>query len=276
MKSFTCGAALALLAYGVFAWWEYLHRPPPKVIAPPIPVADRHEPIPTELEPGDGPLADLPDLSGVDRSLVVPPGLHDPRYCLLTFGRRQPKTRVWLVEDGDTLYADRDGSGTLTDPAKAFPAEKRRQIPGDAPSDYRTYWVGDVAPGGGSEKHTELKVIRYQSGDDEPTYLVYVRAFGKTLQYAAGKRLFCKDREAAPVVHFGGPVVAKSLRSDKLSADGSEQELHFCVGTPGRGKDSFAYVSIDAVPLTIRPVVKVRWPKGSPEAEDRFVLKERC
>ena len=275
MKSFFCGAALALLVYGALAWWEFLHRPAPKMLSPPIPVADRHEPISTDLEPGDGPPVDLPDLSGVDRSLVPPPGLHDPRFCLLVFGKREPKTRVWLVEDGDTLYADRDGSGTLAAPVKAFPAVKRPQRSGNAPFDHRTYYVGELAPGG-PEKHTGLEVTRYQSGDEEPTYLVYVRAFGKTLQYAAGKRLFCKDREAAPVVHFGGPVVAKSLRFDKLSTSGSEQELHFCVGTPGRGKDSFAYVSIDAVPLTIRPVVKVRWPEGSPQAEDRFVLKERC
>jgi hypothetical protein len=261
-------AAVALRVY-------VAQQTPPVVLSEPLPVADRHEPVTTDLDPGDGPLVTLPDLSTVDRSLVEPAGLRDPRYCLLVFGRRDVKARVWLVLDGETLYADRDGSGSLTDPAKAVSAVKHEQGTKDAQHRSWAYPVGDVTPGG-LEKHTGLEVARYQSGDDEPIYKIYVRSFGKTLQYAAGRNLFSKDRGAAPVVHFGGPVLPKAVRYHGLSADGSEQELHFCVGTPGLGSDSFASVSIDGVPFHVHPVVRVRWPAGSPEVEDRFLLKDRC
>jgi hypothetical protein len=38
----------------------------------------------------------------------------NPKYCLLVFGP-EAKTRVWLVQDGDTLYVDRNGNGDLTE-----------------------------------------------------------------------------------------------------------------------------------------------------------------
>src|SRR5262249_42155446 len=36
-----------------------------------------------------------------------------PKYCLVVYGP-QAKTRVWLVVDGEVLYADRNGDGDLT------------------------------------------------------------------------------------------------------------------------------------------------------------------
>lgn len=102
MKGFAFGAAAALLVCGAYAWMVHVDRPTPAELAA-LPRPDDKEPVTTDSKPADGPLVALPDLSRVDRSLVKHPGWHNPRYCLLVFGKREPKTRVWLVEDGDTL-----------------------------------------------------------------------------------------------------------------------------------------------------------------------------
>jgi hypothetical protein len=276
MKKRVAAVAAVFLVLGAGAWNVYLARPSKPAVIPPIQKPDDSIPIATDAEPGDSTLVALPDLSRVDRSLTTLPGWRDPGFCLLVFGKREPKTRVWLVEDGDTLYVDRDGSGDFSDPAKAVPAVARL---GDTPSSPHrewTYSVGELTPDGGREKHGELKVDRYQLSGEPMKYVISLCAFGTTNQRAGWDGIFSKDRETAPVIHFGGPVVAKSLRSTKLSAGEEKQELHLCVGTPGRGKGSFAYVAIDGVPWSSPPVVRIRWPEGSPATEDRFLLKKRC
>src|SRR5262249_33364712 len=56
--------------------------------------------------------ADAADLTKVDRSIAKEPTYQTttPRYCLLVFGP-EAKSRVWLVQDGDVLYVDRNGNG---------------------------------------------------------------------------------------------------------------------------------------------------------------------
>src|SRR5262245_9126686 len=56
------------------------------------------------------------DLSKVDRTIGKEPAYESqskPKYCLVVFGP-EAKTRIWLVLDGDVLYADRNGDGDLT------------------------------------------------------------------------------------------------------------------------------------------------------------------
>jgi hypothetical protein len=275
MKQFTLGIAaylvLAVVALQVYRAWQR-----PAAVSSPKRTPGEFDPEATDLEPADGPPVALPDLSGVDRSLAPLPAWRDPRYCLLVFGKRQVNTRVWLVEDGDTLYVDRDGSGNLADPAKAFRAVVRDGDNPKSPSRSWIYNVGDLAPDGGREHHSEFRVTRYQLDDGAPAYTIYVRPFGGILQCAGWTSLFAKDCQTAPVIHFGGPVVARALSSTKLSAAAENPDLQLCVGTPGLGEGSFAYVAIEAIPAYVHPVAKIRWPEGSPEAEGRFLMKKRC
>ena len=61
------------------------------------------------------------DLTKVDRAIAKEPAYRaKPRYCLLLFGP-EAKTRVWLVQDGDTLYMDRNGNGDLTEAGEKVP-----------------------------------------------------------------------------------------------------------------------------------------------------------
>src|SRR6266478_6927907 len=55
------------------------------------------------------------DYAKMDRTIAKEPAYRSkaPKYCLVVFGP-EAKTRVWLVLDGDVLYADRNGDGDLT------------------------------------------------------------------------------------------------------------------------------------------------------------------
>jgi hypothetical protein len=280
--SVAVGLAVALLAVGVAGLLTYLgwpsHEPllPPQLADTPLIVLDPPAPD-SDLRP----LVALPDLSKVDRRFIEPAGLIKPRYCLLVFGL-EAKTRVWIVEDGETLYVDRNANGDLTEPSKAIAATERQEYmtvgEGGKLTPYRewTYSAGDVSPGDGSGRHTDLKLVRYQTGDMPVEYVLSVWVGGVTLQYAGWRPLFAESRDRAAVVHFGGPVVPKPLRGSALHLSEDRQELHFCIGTPGLGSDSFAYVAYAAVPSAIRPVAEVAWPTGAAVLKERFALARRC
>src|SRR6516162_1517208 len=65
------------------------------------------------------PLARAADLAKIERKIAKEPAYQTktPKYCLLVFGA-EAKSRVWLVQDGDTLYVDRNGNGDLTEDGK--------------------------------------------------------------------------------------------------------------------------------------------------------------
>src|SRR5260221_55230 len=63
------------------------------------------------------------DLAKVDRTIIREPAYQStPKYCLMVFGP-EARTRVWLVQDGDTLYVDRNGNGDLTDAGEKVAAK---------------------------------------------------------------------------------------------------------------------------------------------------------
>src|SRR5882762_11316605 len=65
------------------------------------------------------PLAQAGGLAKIERKIAKEPTYQTktPKYCLLVFGL-DAKTHAWLVQDGDTLYVDRNGSGDLTEDGK--------------------------------------------------------------------------------------------------------------------------------------------------------------
>lgn len=223
----------------------------------------------------------LPDLSTVSRAVREPVYKGKPRYCLLVFGPRA-STRVWLVEDGETLYVDRNANGDLTDPKESFPASKIKED--DVVRDgkqvvYRSlsYVVGDLTPSDGSGTHKQFQVSRYQYGDEPASYIISAWVNRVTLQYAGWKPLFADSREQAPIIHFGGPVVPKLIRYPAFSLTNAPHEVHFCVGTPGLGEHSFAFVGCDAVPDThIVPWLQIEWPGKAAAPKERYRLAERC
>src|SRR6187401_2509659 len=84
------------------------------------------------------PPAQAADLAKLPRTIAREPAYQTktPRYCLLVFGL-DAKSRVWLVQDGDTLYADRDGNGDLTGEGNRVKVKQQSDS-------YRSFEVGDL------------------------------------------------------------------------------------------------------------------------------------
>lgn len=98
-------------------------------------------------------LAGAADLTKIDRTVAKEPAYKThPKYCLLVFGP-EPKNRFWLVQDGDTLYVDRNGNGDLTAP------DKRAQLKNGGNQNYRNFDAGEIHDG--SLTHTGLSVSQF-------------------------------------------------------------------------------------------------------------------
>ena len=76
-------------------------------------------------------------LEAIDRRIVKEPKyVSSPRYLLLVLGAKA-ETKVWLVEDGKTLYVDKNANGDLTDdgppiePTKLSMCSTKSRLPMD-------------------------------------------------------------------------------------------------------------------------------------------------
>lgn len=221
-----------------------------------------------------------PDLKRIERSLVEPAYTNQPRYCLLVFGD-SPFTRIWLVEDGDSILVDSNAAGDVTDSAKRKSPTNRsetRVAEGDKNVPYKTstYELGDIMPKGSTIKHTRLKVDKYQIGSSVPDYVVSVWVKGKVLQYVGWGPLFSTSRENAAVVHFDAPVEPMLLRIKNLSKSANEVELSFCLGSRGIGTHSFAFVGFESVPKDIKTEIQVDWPTSDGLFTETLILPGRC
>ncbi len=154
------------------------------------------------------------DLDRVDRGLKREPDyVGKPRYCLLVFGP-QAATKVWLVLDGDTLYADLDADGEIGEEGERFMPQNRRDLKGiDGPLRDWKYQLGDVVPPGDGVRHTRFEITAYRSGDETLCHVLYLWVNGTVQQYAGWGPIFEPRREDAPIIHFGGPVICRLLRS---------------------------------------------------------------
>lgn len=273
---FCMAAFTALVLVGVARWQtdiSTLSTPSPRPPRPadnPILVRE-----PMSFDPKLSPPDTLPDLSKVDRHLIEPTGLVKPRYCLLVFGP-QAETRVWIVEDGEKIYVDRNANGDLCEAGEAFTPSERPDPHG---INYRqwTYQLGDLSPSGRSEKHTRLKLVRYRQADEPMNSVLSVWVGGSRLQWTGWGPLFTESRDTAPIVHFGGPVLVKPLRSCTTFRRGEDRhDLHFCLGTPGLGSHSFAYLGYETVPASIHPVVEIAWPREDGVFKECFALTHCC
>jgi hypothetical protein len=215
----------------------------------------------------------VPELLKIDRSITKEPAYKGtPRYCLLAFGPRAEQ-RAWLVEDGETLYVDRNMNGDLTDAGESFQPTKKREL-----SEYsdRKYPIGDLTPPDGSRPHRTFEVTWYQVKGEPGSYVLSVDVGGERPQYAGWGDVFARRRDQAPVIHFGGPVRPQRIRHRTLSLTDPKQELSIRFGTPGVGKNSFASVSYEAVPKDAHPVVEIEWLGDGARARTTVTLPERC
>jgi hypothetical protein len=243
------------------------------------------------------------DLTKIDRTLRKEPAYkNSPKYCLLVFGP-QADFRVWLVQDGDVLYVDRNGNGDLTDKdemvkAKDIPSKTFRQFEGGNLSD-------------GKLTHTGLTVTRRTVTD---TYVddarewkrvnaqkhgPWIWSVGVQAERPAGDTrklprrigyivngdqngclLFADRPQDAPVVHLNGPWTLGLQDHKGRFTAGHKTELQIGVGTFGIGPGTFSFVLYpDTIPETAYPQADIRFPardRGAEPIKRKYTLKQRC
>ncbi len=242
------------------------------------------------------------DLHKIERTIAKEPAYKNkPKYCLLVFGL-EAKTHVWLVQDGDVLYVDRNANGDLTEKDERVSLKQNN-------ANFRNFEVGDIHDG--SLTHTELNVtqmlatsevvgneqewqrIKRQGGEPWMWWVRVTaerpaedkRPLPKRIKYVAngdglGMLLFADQPADAPIVHFNGPwSMGLQDRKQRFTA-GHKSQLQIGVGTQGVGAGTFSFVLYpDTIPADAYPVAEIAFPPKSESEKPirrKYVLKERC
>jgi hypothetical protein len=230
---------------------------------------------------------------------------------MLVFGP-EGKDRVWLVQDGDTLYVDRNGNGDLTDTGEKVAAEKPKTGRVLEEGEY-SFEIGDLTAGGRTHKGVGVyigRLSRYEApsvakrpdvkaalATDPKAPVAVIRAdvevsgvkgggIGGRLSFMAGFLdldgvLQLAEKPAdAPVVHFGGPLEVTFYAELPEMRVGRSSEFVFVVGTPGVGPGTFAMLAyLDTIPESAKPVAEITYQPakpGEPPFKEKFEIKERC
>jgi RNA polymerase sigma factor (sigma-70 family) len=217
-------------------------------------------------------------LTKIDRTIKKEPKYAGtPLYLLLAFGP-EAKSKVWVVLDGNTLYADRNGNGDLTEAGKAFtPAV----FPGVDPNPASpAFLVDDLTVGGA--KHTDFIFSAVRMNTGSAFARLGMRLDGKTLQVAGPTDLrMAESPREARVVHFGSPVVTArpSLTMQSTADANAPADYRVQVGTPGVGPGSFVAYGSEQLPEGVAPVAEFEFLPLKPDDGPKKVtlnLTERC
>jgi hypothetical protein len=242
------------------------------------------------------------DLAQIDRTIRKEPAYQSkPKYCLLVFGA-DAKTRVWLVQDGDVLYVDRNGNGDLTEKDKRV---ERKPVKQGVP----IFEAGDIKDG--RLTHTGLRVMqmkvasqsvgdakefeRIKKADpDLWTWWVYIaaerspddtRPLPKEIKYVIngdglGYLLFSDRPQDAPVIHLNGPWTIGLQDIKQHLTVGQKTNLQLGIGTQGVGPGTFSFVLYPkTIPEKVYPEATITFPAKDASAKPRtekFTFMKRC
>jgi hypothetical protein len=213
-------------------------------------------------------------LASVRRAIAKEPAYQSkrPKFCLLVFGR-DAQSRIWLVIDGERLYADRNSNGDLTDQGEM----KRAITWGDKGGTYFEFGALTIMDG----KKMHLAVTHHPKGDQSDRMTISVA--GRDVQYAGtdwqGPLKFADRPQDAPIVHFSGPLSMRPFAQQALVRGGGMQDLSTMIGTQGLGAGTFAPLSCDQAPKTVHPVAEIEFPprlNGGESLRIRVPLDQRC
>jgi hypothetical protein len=227
------------------------------------------------------------DLSKIDRKIVKEPVYtSQPKYCLLVLGP-EARTRVWLVQDGETLYVDRNGNGDLTEEGEKVVGQNvyaNVVREGTTEVMYQfNFKVGEIREG--NLIHQGLYVLttyhpvkvdkqikEYPAKDGYSVNLDVEmpgwkgRAIGGRVNYSAGTSdsqgflRFADKPEDAPVIHFRGPWQMTLDKRQQMTV-GRKATFTAVVGTPGFGPGTTARVDCGGlVPEDAFPTAEVVFP----------------
>jgi hypothetical protein len=218
-------------------------------------------------------------LEGIDRRIVKEPKYaSSPRYLLLVLGANA-ETKVWVVEDGKSLYVDKNANGDLTDDGPPLAPTKLREfnLSEKGKSWDFEYVLDKIVPSGGS-KHTDFCLRRWNYGDKEDQYGLSLTLNGKTPMYAGWTIHWGTSPQTAPAIHFGGALRPQILRRKEFILGSGTNRLSLSFYNPGLGKGGDSRLSIDALPRNVVPELEIDWPvaEGAPPLHTSHQLTERC
>ena len=216
------------------------------------------------------------DLTKIDRSIGQEPAYRTkPKYCLLVFGE-PATTKVWVVDDGERIFVDRNANGDLTEADEMIVPSRPRNLGGLGGYSESVFLVPNLKPADGSREHTDFKLTRFNDGKGPDKYALSVKVNGKIQQFAGWDAIFQESRAQAPIIQFGGALVARAIRYHEISLSSNQPELHLCFGTPGVGNGSFGFLGYEAVPKRIEPVAEIHWPGQGSGLTTTVPLLSRC
>jgi hypothetical protein len=185
-----------------------------------------------------------------------------PRYAVLTFGR----DRVWVVLDGDALFADRNGDGDLTDKTE------RKKSVGSFVEGGTIYEFGNLRRIGG--KKAQLRITSEKDGE-RVSLTVGGTNYRLVVPGPKGLRFAARPQDA-PVIPFEGPLQMIAV-TPKLVGN-REYALTAHIGTPLPG-GGYVAVCEDWPPDDAHPVAELTFAnktKGGPPVRLTVTLKKRC
>ncbi len=240
------------------------------------------------------------DLREVPRTIAKEPMYEtNPKYGLLVFGP-EAATRVWLVHDGATLYADLNGNGDLTDPAERFAADESYH----ANDGTFRFKVGEIHEGDRLHKSLSVYTMNLQHlAQREPRVRDALvkhpksRFYGMEIELqmpgrrgtglggrvehlvspidAHGLLVFADTPAEAPIIHFGGLWEITLFGTSTLTV-GRQKEVYLGLGTPGLGPGTTAFAAYqNLVPDGLFPKLEITFP-GETETTVEYVLQQRC
>jgi hypothetical protein len=198
-----------------------------------------------------------------------------PKYCLLAF-HQALGVFVWMVEDGDRLFVDKNANGDLTDDGNPLEPTDIRGDGGNR-KDF-SYKLDAICPADGS-RHTHFQLRRWNYGEDRDSYGLSLRVGDKMPMYAGWFGTFWSDSHTtAPIIRFAGPFKPVMLRRDFFEIGESKQRLSLGLFHPGSTKGAESRLSIEALPDTVVPVLTILWPSSGDRKPllTTHPLKQRC
>jgi hypothetical protein len=249
--------------------------------------------------------ANATDLTKIDRSIPKEPAYHTkPKYCLLVFGP-EAKDRVWLVQDGVTLYINvNGGEDWLTQPARSavrgavftlgWSGEKfrlRELRVGERVHRDLEFTVEDMQQIGRYNEHAKALVKK-----DPKAKAYYLNIYlevpgfkgtgpdGRVKQIAEyrdrnGCLQFADRPQDAPILHFGGnPRGMLELLDGSPIQIGRENTLSVSFGSVGIGPGTTTIYELQGAPKGVHPTLEFTFPPkiaGEPSVREKYDLKGR-
>jgi hypothetical protein len=243
------------------------------------------------------------DLAKIDRTIAREPKyVGKPQHCLIVFGP-DLRDRVWLVRDGNVLYADKNGNGDLTDAGE--------RIVGEKDGSCLVFHVGTIKLRGREHRNVIVRAWKLASAGESFSFHPAAQAalkkdrdvemYNVSAEVAVpglkgdgddgrlvvgarmdvnGPLLFGDSVRTAPVLHFGGPLHLEAENSVTKLYRAVPHDLMLTIGTPGIGSGTFAMVGYEKlVPASGHIVVEAEFAPikpGDPPVRQKYELKDRC